>query len=120
MSSLPRTYTPINRPVVGLYQPPPRPLCVHCKQRRMNRPRGLCFSCSIRPEIRALYPSTSKYAKRGCGLGNQAPLPTSPTTALPGTARKVAVLEERARLGQSLWHPLDARDDGQETRRVEL
>jgi len=32
-----------------------------------------------------------------------------PTTALPGTPEKVAVLEERARLGLALWHPLDAK-----------
>ncbi len=30
-----------------------------------------------------------------------------PTDALPGTPEKVAVLEERARRGQQLWHPLD-------------
>jgi hypothetical protein len=35
-------------------------------------------------------------------------LAAQPTTALPGTPEKVAVLEERARLGLSLWHPLDA------------
>jgi hypothetical protein len=27
---------------------------------------------------------------------------------LPGTPEKVAVLRERARLRQALWHPLDA------------
>jgi len=31
--------------------------------------------------------------------------------ALPGTLDKVAVLAERARLGVSLWHPLDAQMD---------
>jgi hypothetical protein len=36
------------------------------------------------------------------------PLPPTPTQALPGTPEKVAVLRERARLGQALWHPLDA------------
>jgi hypothetical protein len=34
--------------------------------------------------------------------------PPAPTRALPGTPEKVAVLRERARLGQTLWHPLDA------------
>jgi hypothetical protein len=38
----------------------------------------------------------------------KAPLPSTPTRALPGTPEKVAVLRERARLGQALWHPLDA------------
>lgn len=35
------------------------------------------------------------------------PLPDLPTTALPGTEEKVNVLAERARLGETLWHPLD-------------
>ena len=34
-----------------------------------------------------------------------------PTDALPGTLDKVRVLEERARLGQALWHPQDAKLD---------
>jgi hypothetical protein len=36
-------------------------------------------------------------------------LPPAPTDALPGSAAKVRVLAARARLGVSLWHPLDAR-----------
>ena len=36
-------------------------------------------------------------------------LAAEPTTALPGSPEKVAVLAERARLGLSLWHPADAR-----------
>jgi hypothetical protein len=39
------------------------------------------------------------------------PLPPFPTSALPGTPDKVAVLAERARLRQALWHPQDARLD---------
>lgn len=31
-----------------------------------------------------------------------------PTQALPGTPEKLAVLIERHRLGQPLWHPQDA------------
>jgi hypothetical protein len=34
--------------------------------------------------------------------------PLAPTRALPGSPEKVAVLRERFRLGQALWHPLDA------------
>ena len=40
-------------------------------------------------------------------LGDK-PLPPFPTAALPGTPEKVAILEERARRGFALWHPLDA------------
>jgi hypothetical protein len=35
-------------------------------------------------------------------------LPPYPTHALPGSVEKVAVLEQRAKIGVSLWHPLDA------------
>ena len=84
-------------------------LCRHCQKVKSNRPRGLCWSCYYTPAVCDLYPSTSKFALRGvsdfCG---KARLP-EPTTALPGTPEKVAVLEERARLGLSLWHPLDAK-----------
>jgi hypothetical protein len=38
----------------------------------------------------------------------QAPPPWAPTPALPGSPEKVAVLRERFRLGQPLWHPQDA------------
>ena len=85
-------------------------ICRHCQKVKSNRPRGLCWSCYYRPGVRDQYPSTSKYARRGVsdfnGKTSQATLPTS---ALPGSEAKVAVLAERARLGLSLWHPLDAR-----------
>jgi hypothetical protein len=84
-------------------------LCRHCGKTKCNRPRGLCWSCYYRPGIRDLYPSTSKFARRGVGLFHRhAPLPPFPTTALPGSLEKIAILEERARLGVALWHPLDA------------
>ncbi len=38
------------------------------------------------------------------------PLP-EPTTALPGTPEKVAVIERRRELGQQLFHPDDAQGD---------
>ena len=85
-------------------------VCLHCSKRPVNRPRGLCWSCYYTPGVREQFPSTSKFARRGVGnfTGN-APLPT-PTSARPGTPEKVAVLEERARMKQNLWHPLDAND----------
>ena len=64
-------------------------LCRSCNKVRSNRPRGLCYSCYYKPEVRALFPSTSKFA-------------------MPGTEDKIRVLMERARNGQCLWHPLDA------------
>jgi hypothetical protein len=89
-------------------------LCRHCQHSQVNRPRGLCWSCYYTPGVRELYPSTSKFARRGVGGGNvQFVLPETPTQALPGSAEKVAILEERARLRQSLWHPADAPMDAE-------
>jgi hypothetical protein len=87
-------------------------LCRHCNRVRANRPRGLCWSCYYKPGVRDLYPSTSKFARRGLDdFTGKAPLPPTPTHALPGTPEKLAVLEQRARLRQALWHPLDAPND---------
>jgi len=87
-------------------------LCRHCNRVNSNRPRGLCWSCYYSPGVRDLYPSTSKFARRGVGNGNRVVETPEPTDALPGTPEKIEVLEERARRGQALWHPLDARLDG--------
>lgn len=87
-------------------------ICRHCGKVKVNRPRGLCWSCYYSPGVRALYPSTSKFARRGIeDLDGPVALPSIPTDALPGTEEKVAVLEERARLGVSLWHPEDVTAD---------
>jgi hypothetical protein len=84
-------------------------LCRHCGRVPSNRPRGLCWSCYYTPGVREQYPSTSKFARRGVGdFNGKAQLAPEATAALPGTPEKVAVLEERARRGLSLWHPLDA------------
>ena len=84
-------------------------MCRHCERVKSNRPRGLCWSCYYRPGVRDLYPSTSKFARRGVGdFNGTAKLAALPTDALPGTPEKVAILEQRARLGLALWHPRDA------------
>jgi ribosomal protein L37E len=84
-------------------------LCRHCGRVRVNRPRGLCWSCYYTPGIRERYPSYSKFARRGLGIGGgHPPLPPTPTSARPGTPEKVRVMEQRARNHQSLWHPDDA------------
>jgi len=94
-------------------------LCRHCQRIPANRPRGLCWSCYYRPGLREHYPSTSKYAHRGLGdFTGRAPLPSAPTQALPGSPEKLAVLEQRARLRQGLWHPLDASLELQPLRNV--
>jgi hypothetical protein len=56
-----------------------------------------------------MYPSTSKFARRGVSdFNGDAQQASRPTAAAPGSEEKVAVLMERARLGLSLWHPHDA------------
>lgn len=84
-------------------------ICRHCGRTRVNRPRGLCWTCYYTPGIRMRYPSTSKFAHRGVDdFNGQAPRPAFPTGALPGSPEKVAILEQRAKLRQDLWHPQDA------------
>jgi hypothetical protein len=87
-------------------------LCRHCGRVPSNRPRGLCWSCYYKPGVRDLYPSTSKFARRGLDdFNGRVPLPPAPTEAAPGSPEKVAVLMERARKRQALWHPDDAPRD---------
>jgi hypothetical protein len=87
--------------------------CRHCSKSRVNRPRGLCWTCYYTPGVKELYPSTSKFARRGVGnfTGN-APLAPAPTTAVPGTPEKLAVLEHRAKMKLAIFHPADARYAG--------
>lgn len=85
-------------------------ICRHCQTSKVNRPRGLCWSCYYKPGVRDLYPSTSKYARRGVGnFCGVPPVPTCATAATPGSEEKIAILMERARMKQSLWHPEDNR-----------
>jgi hypothetical protein len=83
--------------------------CCHCGHTPANRPRNLCWNCYAQPAIRAQHASKSKYAPHGAlDTYRRAPLPPTPTRALPGTPEKVAVLIARAALMQALWHPHDA------------
>ncbi len=92
--------------------------CRHCQRSRVNRPRGLCWTCYYKPGVRDQYPSTSKYARRGVSdRTGRAPMPPNPTWARPGSPEKVAILEERARQRMALWHPADAPLD-RESRKI--
>jgi hypothetical protein len=83
-------------------------LCRHCHTTVVSRPRGLCWSCYYTDGVRDMYPSISKFGRRGlrdfCGRGAA---PSEPTDARPGSEAKVLVLIERARRRQALWHPDD-------------
>lgn len=85
--------------------------CRHCRTNKACRARGLCFGCSRRPEVRALYPlPPNHHRRRGSGIDNTAPrLAPRPTAALPGTPEKIAVMAERAANGYAVFHPLDSR-----------
>lgn len=43
---------------------------------------------------------------------------TDPTEAAAGTEAKIEVMRLRVELGQSLWHPLDSREQAEPTERV--
>lgn len=81
-------------------------LCRHCKVKRASRPKGLCWGCWTRHRDR--YPSESKFGNRGVPDFSGAGRTPDPTDATPGTPEKVAVLMERCRSRQDLWHPEDA------------
>jgi hypothetical protein len=84
-----------------------RVLCRHCAQTPVTRPRGLCWHCYHTPGVKDLYPITSKFARRSyADFHRQAPLP-EPTTLEPGSPEKLDALCDRARLGQSLFHPAE-------------
>lgn len=84
-------------------------LCRHCQASIVSRPRGLCWSCFYTPEVRDLYPISSKFARRGLGIGNSTVvLPPYPTQAQPGSQEKIAILQQRAFSRHELFHPEDA------------
>src|SRR5262245_38417922 len=88
-------------------------ICQHCGKGRITRPRKLCWNCYYTPGVRDLYPSTSKFGRRGPGcMRARSRPPTFPTNALPGSLEKILVLTQRAELAQDLWHVDDASWDG--------
>ena len=84
---------------------PGEPVCRHCQKMKVNRPHGMCWECYYLPNVRELYrnPET-RYTRRGSGCGNPKGVLPVPTDILPGPG-KVALLEERASKGLSLFHP---------------
>lgn len=88
-----------------------RLMCRHCNKAAVNRPRGLCWGCYYTPGLKKKYPSTSKYARRGRGGSKMGELPLAsfPTSAMPGTVEKLAVMEKRSKAGRAIFHPDDAK-----------
>ena len=86
-------------------------VCRHCgdPNRRVNRPRGLCWVCYYAPGVRERYGPVAGFVGSLTTkdyVGTR-PMP-EPTQARPQTPEKLAVLMERAERGESLWHPQDA------------
>ena len=87
------------------------PKCRHCGVRKVNRPRGMCWGCFYTPGVKGLYAITSKYARRGVGIGNAASRPAaSPCTHPQGSPGRIESMAARAAAGESLFHPEDATD----------
>lgn len=83
-------------------------VCRHCHEAKVNRPRGLCWSCYYRPGVRDQYQSTSKFGRRYIPVEQASDALGLPTGAMPGSAEKLLVLAERASVEGPLWHPDDA------------
>jgi hypothetical protein len=94
-------------------------LCRTCGERPGNRRRGCCRTCYLTRGLGRGAESPFKTGRRqphaaraGDGLSQHSrPLPPEPTDALPGTDEKMAVMQERDRLGYHIHHPHDARRD---------
>lgn len=87
----------------------PRP-CAHCKRVLSIAARGLCSKCHREPAIRDKHePQTDGTGRRGLCDAYGTKLATFPTQELPGTPKKMKVMEQRAERGESVFHPLDAK-----------
>ena len=95
-------------------------MCRHCHHGPISRPRGLCWSCYYTTGVRDLYPSTSKYGRRGLGNFNGKGTLPAPTDAPPGSPEKILVLMQRVQNRQELWHPEDADLTGAKRKRPQL
>lgn len=83
-----------------------KPKCRHCKVRVGNRQKGLCWACSLDDSVRSLYPTTSKFGRRGIGSVACEGF-TTPTGHEAGSEEKIAVMHERALAGLPLFDPAD-------------
>lgn len=69
------------------------PKCRHCRKRRATKEFGLCEKCFLAPQVK-------------CQYGERIPQ-DKPTTHAPGSEAKIALLRDRLRRAEPLWHPGD-------------
>lgn len=82
--------------------------CRHCHTRPAFRARGLCWGCYEVGSIRKLYPPSTHNPGRGpVDITGGTTLPAEPTDAMPGSERKISVMEKRAEKRVCLFHPED-------------
>lgn len=74
-----------------------KPKCQHCGWRQAVRPRQLCCPCHRQPEVRAKYPSRSKFASRRARGDVRDPDPRE-IAALAAAIRESRTREEWNRL----------------------
>lgn len=86
-----------------------RKLCGHCQARVVSRPRGLCVHCYNIPKIRAT--RVSKNAEHYIEKATKIDSTWVPTTALPGSEEKIAIMQKRFARRQPIFHPKDASYD---------
>jgi len=90
--------------------PGPDPLCQHCRQYKRTRPRGLCRRCHKDRKVRLLYPPVSPHGRRmPAFMDTIGPRPAakSATSARPGSAEKMQVLQARIASGLNPWSAQD-------------
>ncbi len=80
-------------------------LCRHCRQEIVTRPRGLGWRCFYTPGVRDMY---APHPKSHVQVSTSPTGLPEPTTTLPGTPERLAVLADRAAAGLRLWNPADA------------
>ncbi len=109
---LPLSITPDPNGESGVWDAPPRkcvPLlkCLLCQRYFTDALYILCKDCDLQRSIGDNLECETREDNRGTQRCRKRKVPT-PTNALPGSADKVAILQQRYAEGCELWHPLDA------------
>jgi hypothetical protein len=73
----------------------------------VTRPRGLCWVCFYRPDVRQQYTTIGKGGYRSEPDTNRNVPASGPTTAAAGSIEKLRVMRQRFLRGESLFHEAD-------------